>query len=133
MQFYNLFGGLGAVMPYMLFRAVYPFRLRMSLLTCSLHFLFKVYLEIRCPDGGDGGRRENISATHEEIHPTGILSVIANLTPWSNHNQSPRNMYQCQVHPKFLFVESPPLVLAAYYLLFSYKPMCNLFPIFAQV
>ncbi|KNA10898.1 hypothetical protein SOVF_140060 [Spinacia oleracea] len=57
----------------------------------------QVYLEIRCPDGGDGGRRENISATHEEIHPTGILSVIANLTPWSNHNQSPRNMYQCQM------------------------------------
>ncbi|XP_010670529.2 DNA-directed RNA polymerase I subunit 2 isoform X2 [Beta vulgaris subsp. vulgaris] len=57
----------------------------------------QVYMEIRCPDGGDGGRGEKFPATHEEIHPTGILSVVANLTPWSNHNQSPRNMYQCQM------------------------------------
>lgn len=54
-------------------------------------------MEIKCPDGGEGGRREGFPATHEEIHPTGILSVVANLTPWSDHNQSPRNMYQCQV------------------------------------
>ncbi|XP_074576381.1 DNA-directed RNA polymerase I subunit 2-like [Curcuma longa] len=57
----------------------------------------QVFMEIRCPDGGDGGRREFFPATHEEIHPTGILSVVANLTPWSDHNQSPRNMYQCQM------------------------------------
>lgn len=55
-------------------------------------------MEIRCPDGKDGGRKLGFPATHEEIHPTGILSVVANLTPWSDHNQSPRNMYQCQVH-----------------------------------
>lgn len=54
-------------------------------------------MEIRCPDGGDGGRKDLGPATHEEIHPTGILSMVANLTPWSDHNQSPRNMYQCQV------------------------------------
>ena len=54
-------------------------------------------MEIRCADGGDGGRGSSLPATHEEIHPTGILSVVANLTPWSDHNQSPRNMYQCQV------------------------------------
>ncbi len=35
--------------------------------------------------------------THQEITPTNILSVIASLTPFSDHNQSPRNMYQCQV------------------------------------
>lgn len=57
----------------------------------------QVYMEIRCPDGRDGGRRNALPATHEEIHPTGILSVVANLTPWSDHNQSPRNMYQCQM------------------------------------
>ncbi|XP_059638695.1 DNA-directed RNA polymerase I subunit 2 isoform X2 [Cornus florida] len=57
----------------------------------------QVYMEIRCADGGDGGRRHNLPATHEEIDPTGILSVVANLTPWSDHNQSPRNMYQCQM------------------------------------
>ncbi|XP_058097743.1 DNA-directed RNA polymerase I subunit 2 isoform X2 [Magnolia sinica] len=57
----------------------------------------QAYMEIRCPDGGDGGRKGPFSATHEEIHPTAILSVVANLTPWSDHNQSPRNMYQCQM------------------------------------
>lgn len=35
--------------------------------------------------------------THQELHPTQILSVVASLTPFSNFNQSPRNMYQCQV------------------------------------
>ncbi|KAG8391300.1 hypothetical protein BUALT_Bualt01G0173600 [Buddleja alternifolia] len=57
----------------------------------------QVYMEISCPDGGDGGRKDVFPATHEEIHPTGILSVVGNLTPWSDHNQSPRNMYQCQM------------------------------------
>ncbi|XP_034703534.1 DNA-directed RNA polymerase I subunit 2 isoform X2 [Vitis riparia] len=57
----------------------------------------QVYMEIRCPDGSDGGRRNIFPATHEEIHPTGMLSVVASLTPWSDHNQSPRNMYQCQM------------------------------------
>ncbi|WJX93025.1 DNA-directed RNA polymerase I subunit RPA2 [Trifolium repens] len=57
----------------------------------------QVFMEIRCPDGGDGGRKSPFPATHEEIHPTGMLSVVANLTPWSDHNQSPRNMYQCQM------------------------------------
>ncbi|GAB2280980.1 DNA-directed RNA polymerase I subunit RPA2 [Dionaea muscipula] len=57
----------------------------------------QVYMEIKCDDGGDGGRRDNLPATHEELDPTGILSVVASLTPWSNHNQSPRNMYQCQM------------------------------------
>ncbi|PWA86659.1 nuclear RNA polymerase A2 [Artemisia annua] len=57
----------------------------------------QVYMEIECPDGGNGGRLSEFPATHEEIHPTGILSVVGNLTPWSDHNQSPRNMYQCQM------------------------------------
>ncbi|XP_010460771.1 PREDICTED: DNA-directed RNA polymerase I subunit 2 isoform X1 [Camelina sativa] len=57
----------------------------------------QVYMEISCPDGGNGGRNNSCSATHEEIHPTGMISVVANLTPWSDHNQSPRNMYQCQM------------------------------------
>ncbi|CAH1759612.1 3579_t:CDS:10 [Entrophospora sp. SA101] len=35
--------------------------------------------------------------THQEISPTNILSILANLTPFSDYNQSPRNMYQCQM------------------------------------
>ncbi|KAL3820061.1 hypothetical protein ACJIZ3_005966 [Penstemon smallii] len=57
----------------------------------------QVYMEIRCPDGGNGGRQAGFPATHEEIHPTGILSVVASLTPWSNHNPSLQNTYQCQI------------------------------------
>jgi DNA-directed RNA polymerase beta subunit len=39
--------------------------------------------------------------THWEVAPTHIFSVVANITPFPDFNQSPRNMYQCQVraHP----------------------------------
>ena len=36
-------------------------------------------------------------ATHREITQHAILSEMACLTPFSDYNQSPRNMYQCQV------------------------------------
>jgi DNA-directed RNA polymerase I subunit RPA2 len=36
-------------------------------------------------------------STHVEFHPTNILSIVANLTPFSDFNPSPRNMYQCQM------------------------------------
>ena len=35
--------------------------------------------------------------SHCEIDPTRMLSVIASQTPFSDFNQSPRNMYQCQM------------------------------------
>ncbi|GMM31362.1 DNA-directed RNA polymerase I core subunit [Martiniozyma asiatica (nom. inval.)] len=40
---------------------------------------------------------ENNVHTHVEFAPTNILSILANLTPFSDFNQSPRNMYQCQM------------------------------------
>lgn len=36
-------------------------------------------------------------STHVEYTPTNILSIVANMTPFSDFNQSPRNMYQCQM------------------------------------
>ena len=51
------------------------------------------FLDIACLDEDV---REGIS-THQELDPTNILSLIANLTPFSDQNQSPRNMYQCQM------------------------------------
>ncbi|KAI6247239.1 DNA-directed RNA polymerase I subunit RPA2 [Erysiphe necator] len=36
-------------------------------------------------------------STHIEVEPTNILSILANMTPFSDFNQSPRNMYQCQM------------------------------------
>ncbi|XP_053239407.1 DNA-directed RNA polymerase I subunit RPA2 isoform X1 [Podarcis raffonei] len=35
--------------------------------------------------------------THQELFPHSILSVVASFIPFSDHNQSPRNMYQCQM------------------------------------
>jgi len=36
-------------------------------------------------------------STHQEIDPVNILSIIASTIPFSDYNQSPRNMYQCQM------------------------------------
>ncbi|KAJ4346567.1 DNA-directed RNA polymerase I subunit RPA2 [Didymosphaeria variabile] len=51
------------------------------------------YMSIACTDpevvSGD--------STHVEFDPTNILSIVANMTPFSDFNQSPRNMYQCQM------------------------------------
>lgn len=51
-------------------------------------------MEIKCPGGSEPSGPK---PTHEEMNATAFLSVVASLTPWSDHNQSPRNMYQCQV------------------------------------
>jgi DNA-directed RNA polymerase I subunit RPA2 len=39
--------------------------------------------------------------THMELSPTSNLSSLANLIPMPDCNQSPRNMYQCQVSTSF--------------------------------
>jgi len=51
------------------------------------------FMDIACLDMDI---REGIT-THQELDPTNILSLLANLTPYSDYNQSPRNMYQCQM------------------------------------
>ena len=40
---------------------------------------------------------ESGESSHVENDPTNILSIVANQTPFSDFNQSPRNMYQCQM------------------------------------
>ncbi|KIM46503.1 hypothetical protein M413DRAFT_441592 [Hebeloma cylindrosporum] len=53
----------------------------------------QVYMDIACTP-------EEIDpkvTTHVEHHPTNFLSILANLTPFSDFNQSPRNIYQCQM------------------------------------
>lgn len=35
--------------------------------------------------------------THQEVTPTSLLSILGLLVPFSDHNQSPRNMYECQM------------------------------------
>ncbi|MCQ2817488.1 MAG: DNA-directed RNA polymerase I subunit RPA2 [archaeon] len=52
----------------------------------------QLYLEIAClPEDIRPG------VTHQEINPTKMLSLVAALTPFCDYNQSPRNMYQCQM------------------------------------
>jgi DNA-directed RNA polymerase I subunit RPA2 len=53
----------------------------------------QVYMDIACMPGDIVPG----ITTHIEYSPTNILSVVANLTPFSDFNQSPRNMYQCQM------------------------------------
>ena len=45
----------------------------------------------------NGNKGECRTFTHKELSNTSPLSCIASLTPWSDFNQSPRNMYQCQM------------------------------------
>ncbi|KAI9492937.1 hypothetical protein BDB00DRAFT_764599 [Zychaea mexicana] len=53
----------------------------------------QVYMDIACMDD------EVVPGvtTHQEFTPTNIFSIVANMTPFSDFNQSPRNMYQCQM------------------------------------
>jgi len=44
---------------------------------------------------GKKGERLQLNYTHMEIHPSLILGVLASNIPFSNHNQAPRNTYQC--------------------------------------
>ncbi|KAJ3740953.1 DNA-directed RNA polymerase I polypeptide 2 [Lentinula detonsa] len=53
----------------------------------------QVYMDIACtPEEIEPG-----VSTHAEHKPTNFLSILANLTPFSDFNQSPRNIYQCQM------------------------------------
>ena len=46
----------------------------------------------------DGDYREG-ETTHQELSAASMLSVVASMTPFSDFNQSPRNMYQVSVAP----------------------------------
>ncbi|CAL8465768.1 g5304 [Coccomyxa elongata] len=60
--------------------------------------LEQVNLHIRCPDGTDEvAGMSGVRYSHAEINCAAMLSVVASLTPYSDFNQSPRNMYQCQM------------------------------------
>jgi DNA-directed RNA polymerase I subunit RPA2 len=51
------------------------------------------FMDIACLDEDV---REGVT-THQELDASNMLSLIASLTPFSDYNQSPRNMYQCQM------------------------------------
>ena len=39
--------------------------------------------------------KKNFKYTHSEIHPSSIFGILASCIPFPEHNQSPRNTYQC--------------------------------------
>lgn len=43
------------------------------------------------------GREDNLTPehTHTEIHPSSLMGLLANMIPFANHNQSPRNQLSC--------------------------------------
>lgn len=51
------------------------------------------YMSVACTEK----EIESGESSHVEYDPTNILSIVANQTPFSDFNQSPRNMYQCQM------------------------------------
>lgn len=77
-------------------RMIRPVRQRPSKSIEFIGTLEQSMMSIYCPDGVDGGSR-GLKFTHEELGPQQMLSVVASLTPYSDFNQSPRNMYQCQM------------------------------------
>ena len=77
-------------------RMMRPVIQQQSRITENIGSLEQAFMSIRCPDGR---QKPTCIAehAHEENGPGTILSVVASLTPWSDFNQSPRNMYQCQM------------------------------------
>ena len=64
----------------------------------------QVYMDVACT-------KDEIlpgTSTHLELDPTSVLSVVANMTPFSDFNQSPRNMYQVGNYLLVIFVLIPP-------------------------
>lgn len=77
-------------------RLVRPVRQRRSGALELVGTLEQSALHIACPDGGLGGSL-GLGFSHEELGAGAMLSVVASATPYSDFNQSPRNMYQCQM------------------------------------
>ena len=43
----------------------------------------------------EASQNQSMPYTHVQIHPTLMFGVCGSLIPFPNHNQAPRNMYQC--------------------------------------
>ena len=50
---------------------------------------------MKCKDSYLHSPDFNFKYTHCEIHPSTIFSVVASCVPFPDHNQAPRNTYQC--------------------------------------
>jgi len=52
-------------------------------------------IAMRCKDAYLQDSNKKIKFTHCEIHPSTVFGVLASCIPYPEHNQAPRNTYQC--------------------------------------
>lgn len=52
-------------------------------------------IAMKCKDAYLQSKHVKLNYTHCEIHPSTIFGILASCIPFPEHNQSPRNTYQC--------------------------------------
>ena len=86
------------------------------------------FLNIRDLDN-KSSKTNNFYWTHSEIDSGNILSIIAGMTPFSDLNQSPRNMYQCQMSKQSIGIPFHTFWrrddVKSYFLLTPQVPICR--------